>query len=145
MWQRIQSVYMLVATVLMTVMFFTPLARFTPHAGEPIELMVWNYIWIAILVGLAALLPFVTIWLFKDRFLQIRLLVAEIVLLVGAEVFAVVYALRVASGLADISGELVNSYRVTILFPVISIVLVWLAIRGIAKDQRKINSLNRIR
>ncbi len=101
--------------------------------------------YIAALLIICAALPFVTLWLFKNRWLQVRLCFAEMVLLVGAQIFALVYRARVTSAMRESFPSLVADTRLTIVFPAISLILVILAVRGIIKDQQLVKSLDRIR
>ena len=80
--QRIQSLYLLVATILMGLTFFAPVASFTVASGDIYNLTTFSLssteasqstIWMGILMVIATALPLVTIFLFKRRMLQVRL------------------------------------------------------------------------
>ena len=89
--QRIQTLYLLLATALMSLTLFLPLATITSGAEEVIvkafsagESSLPLYL--GLLLSATTLLPFVTIFLFKNRLAQIRLCVSEIVMLLGSAV-----------------------------------------------------------
>ena len=99
--QRIQTLYLLIVTALVAVMLFAPLAWFAGQAGEyglyafslrsADGTLAQPTLYLGILLAFAAALPLVTIFLYRRRLLQIRLCVAEMVLLAGAVVMEGVY------------------------------------------------------
>ena len=98
--QRIQSLYLLLVVALMSVTFFTPIAMFTVASGEVFTLSAFTLssalqsqstLWLGILLSLATAIPLVTLFLFKNRMLQVRLCAVEIVLLLGCLVFMAIY------------------------------------------------------
>lgn len=149
--QRIQTVYLFIAAVLMGLMHFMPVATIN-IGGQEADLMAYGvrivggsatemityFPYLGILASLGSLLALVIIFLYKNRMIQIRLGFAEMVLLVGAQVMAVVYILRYES-----LGTTI--YGIAALFPIISAILAYLAVRAIMKDEAKVRSLDRIR
>jgi len=156
--QRIQTLYLLLATVLMSLTLFLPLATITPKGGEELVLRAYTIdnvptgeigsdlqiylICLCCLLALPTLMSFVIIFLYKNRLLQIRLCVSEIVLLVGALAFIGIYCYRLYD---IIAVDAVFTLGFTSLMPIFAIVFVALAIRGIAKDEALVRSLDRIR
>lgn len=97
-------------------------------------------------LGIMALaLPLVTIFLYKRRLVQIRLCFSEFVLLAGLQGFIVRYLFHVKNTLAAGGDELVFVYSVPAIFPLVSIFFIWLALRGIMKDEALVRSMDRIR
>ena len=97
------------------------------------------------MLTVAAALPLVTIFLYKKRMAQIRFCVSEIVLLLGSVVFIALYCYRLCVVLAELMPELHFTLGFASLMPIIAIILVILAIRGIARDEALVRSLDRIR
>ena len=89
-------------------------------------------------IGLITLLHLVIIFLYKKRIRQIRFLSFTIILLLGlvGVMFYFLYA-------AFVGAEIV--FKIPVVFPVLAVILDYLAIRSIGKDEALIRSLNRIR
>lgn len=154
--QRVQTLYLLLATVLMSLTLFLPLATITSGAEEVVvkafsvnvssfEFNLPLPLYMGILLSVTTLLPLVTIFLFKKRLVQIRLCVSEIVLLLGSAVIVALYCYRVCDLLSEVQQNSVFMLGFASLMPVVSIIFVILALRGIAKDEALVRSLDRIR
>lgn len=147
--QRIQTVYLLLVAVLTGLMLLLPLATFTCdtsmvtltalaiEAADGTTIVPTTYMGVLILIS--TLLPLVTIFLFKHRWVQIRLCIVEIVLQAGIIVYLVYYITKINGSAEALSLALPD------VFPIVSIILSLLAYRGVVKDETLIKSLNRIR
>jgi len=152
--QRIQSVYLLAVVILISMFFFFPFASFLleqdmsvfhisikgliPDAGEQKTLL--KVIPLIILLIVIIVLTLVTIFLYKRRMFQIRFSIAIIVFLLGLQGL-LYYYISVSSHMLGSK----TSYSIIFVFPIISAILSYLAIRGIAKDEALIRSLDRLR
>jgi len=152
--QRIQTLYLLIISVLSVVMLFLPLAVFqrgnelfsfdasglSSMIGKP-ELIypAWAMF---ILVAVIALLALITIFLYRKRMLQIRLCIFNAFLMIG---FYCLFAFYVHVIKQQIGSEISMSIKFALSFPLINIVLDYLAIRNIGADEALIRSLNRLR
>ena len=150
--QRIQTLYLLLATAMMSLTLFLPLATivyggnelilkaFTLNGLEGVEGTLPVYLGAFLAVTTALLLAI--IFIYKKRLVQIRLCVSAIVLLLGSATLIGLYCYR----LCDIlTGDLVFTLGFASLMPVVAIIPVVLAIRGIARDEALVRSLDRIR
>lgn len=152
--QRVQTLYLLVVTILVGFFFFVPFSTFvvkpqmveyllmatglsTSGLNQEVIYPIWALL---ILVILVCTIPFITIFLFKKRMLQIRLCIVSIILLLGLQ--GLLYYTVVAIG-KQLSAE--PSYSIIFIFPVISAILTFLALRAIAKDEALVRSLDRLR
>lgn len=146
--QRIQSLYLLILSALIGVMFCHPLMWF-PFEGKQLFLQALELtlegakvgdtpIYFPILLAASALLPLITILLFKRRMLQIRLCAVEAVLLFG--ILAMEAMLYWGPQTLETGGLQPASFA-----PVAGLLLVWLAARAIFKDELLVRSLDRIR
>ncbi|NHB68756.1 DUF4293 domain-containing protein [Perlabentimonas gracilis] len=151
--QRIQTVFLLIATILMVFVVFMPVAHIIGTAdGTIYELGFKGLIGnsdsapefgsmpMSILIGLCLGLCVATIFLFKKRMLQIRLSVVNIVLLLGL-MGLMYYYVRSAQSMVD--GA--TSYSIIFMFPLAAAILVFLALRAIARDEALVRSLDRLR
>lgn len=152
--QRIQTVYLVVATVLMALSLILPVAvflvsgveydlgAFSLHSEE--VSIYYPVVWMGSILAAATALPLVTIFLFKKRTLQIRLCAVEAVLLIGSLVFMAIFYFcsdSIFSGL-DVQNEY---FGMGAIMPILSLILVILAARAIFKDEVLVRSLDRIR
>ena len=125
-------------------MCLTPLAKYAAEGVEDV-FVAFDFWWLGALLALCALVPLVTIFLFKNRLAQIRLMVADVVLLLGTQGFALWYAIGFKN-VAEAAGEVGVGYLCTpVIFPLICILWAVMAIRAIWKDEMLVRSLNRIR
>lgn len=145
MLQRIQTVYLLIVAGLMTALCFSPLATYAADGNEGSVVAFADFWWIGALFAIGALLAFVVVWLYKNRMLQVRLLCAEMVLLVGAQIFALWYAIGFTNNVKALGANVMTGIETPTFFPVVCLILTWLAIRAILKDERLVRSLDRIR
>ena len=154
--QRVQTLYLLLATALMSLTLFLPLANIWQADNTlvikafSVDLSSFEFdlplpIYLGIILTAATLLPFITIFLFKKRLVQIRLCVSELVLLVGAIAFIALYCYRLCSLLSEVTTNSIFTISFAAVMPIIAIILVILAMRAIAKDEALVRSLDRIR
>lgn len=152
--QRIQTLYLLVITALLAVTLFARLAWF---GGEGSEFGLYAFalkdaegavlhstVYLGILLSLAAVLPMVTIFLYRRRMLQIRLCVVEMVLLVGSAVMEGIYYYLGCRVVSDLPFH-TQGVGVAIALPVVSLLFAWLAARAIFRDELLVRGADRIR
>lgn len=147
--QRIQTVYLLVVAILMVVMMSLPVGSFV---AADYTATVFNNLSLVAPDGIADYAPWAmfailmvsavvtlgTIFLYKKRMLQIRLTIFNIILLLG-------YYGTLVTFVFMLKGE--NSFTPswTVILPLISIILDWLAIRAIGKDEMLVKAYERLR
>ena len=149
--QRIQTVFLLAAVALTGSLFFLDLA--TLVGAEQYKLIYRGIypmaenskvaiptIALAILVASATLVGLITIFLFKKRMIQIRLCGLNLGLLLGTTVM--IYFLGHQSG-KELTAEV--SCHLPIVFPLIGMVMTFMAMRAIGKDEVLVKSMDRIR
>lgn len=145
--QRIQTAYLLVAGLLTATLYKFNFAELVVNGEFHVfnaqgifkgETMVFNGLPVMIFIGLIALLHLVAIFMYKKRIRQIRLVVFTIILQLG--LFGLFFYFAYA-GFDDAKV----AYKIPMAFPLIAVILDYLAIRAIGKDEALIRSLNRIR
>jgi hypothetical protein len=154
MLQRIQTFYLLIALILMLVLMFLPYGKLLLESGELIDFTVlgakipvkeggiesFSTLPLAILVGLIGFLLFLSILFFKKRIIQIRLCVFNIILMIGS-IGVMYYFMNHAANTYSVDAN----YNVLMVFPLVSAILTFLAIRAIGKDEALVRSIDRIR
>lgn len=153
--QRIQSLYLVAVVALMATALLTPLAYFA--AGSNVyELFAFELVsqadaaasqstmYMGVVVALATIIPLITIFLYKNRMLQIRLCAVELVLLLGAQIFMALYY-YLGNRMFEQLEFHTQGIRIAIIFPLVAIILDYLALRAIFKDEMLVRSLDRIR
>jgi len=150
--QRIQSVYLLVATILLGSVFAYPFAELLSSDGQCFifsfnglsidneEGMYLLTIPPIILLTITTLLPFVSIFFYKKRVVQMRMNSLNIFLIIGYMGLNYYYIQNFSK---QLNG--VVSYEITSIFPFVAAVLTYLAIRAIGKDEALIRSMDRLR
>lgn len=145
--QRIQTFYIFLSTVLIGLLFVLPFAEiafnnqlflFDIRGIVRNETVEQNGLPIAIFIGIIVLIHLIIIFLYKKRIRQIRLLVFVILLMLG--LFGMFYFFTYYS----FNGAEI-SFKFSVVFPLVAIILDYLAIRNIGKDEALIRSIDRIR
>lgn len=147
--QRIQSVYLFLVAVILIVCMCLPISYFigTDQAiSKMTNLAVIaqdgssNYApWaLFVILLIAAALALVAIFLFKKRMLQIRLTVFSTILLIG-------YYITLGVFIYMLKGDAHFRIALGACLPFIALVLNWLAIRAIGRDEMLVKAYERLR
>lgn len=146
MLQRIQSIFLLLAGGASLGLFGLPFAT-TSEAIEGSTIFadaaysVQDQIGLMILFGLGGMLALISIFIFKNRTLQMRLsILAFIANLIGV-VFGVLYFMQNS---ADTGKQAVND-GLGVYLPIAAMILLLLAFRFINKDEKLVKSMDRLR
>ncbi len=147
--QRIQTLYLLVVAVMMATLFATEPATLSMNdvilkLGKDMILTPGGMgetgtVLLRVYAASVFLLVLLDIFLFRNRKIQMRLTVFCLLLCLGYYVLMAIY-LYSANGLGY---EIHWSMPVT--FPLVSVILLWLAFRSILKDELLIRSIDRVR
>ena len=141
--QRIQSLYLLIVTALLIAAMCLPMGYFIDTTGEhPFKALgidvngTFQSTWgIFGILMLSALVAFATIFLYKNRMLQIRMSIFNSLLLVGYYIAFVAFYFALKSD--------ANLFRIG--WALVSIVLNVLAIRAIGRDEVMVKAADRLR
>ena len=144
--QRIQSLYLLLAAAAGAATWFFDIWKATLSDNTVSYFNAQSSYLVFVLYMLIVGLALVSIFLFKKRKLQFRLTVLNIFLAIGAIVLQYFKVLDVANVLQQ-GGKLISSstYLPAAFLPILILVFLFLAARGIYKDERLIKSLDRLR
>lgn len=148
--QRIQTLFLFIAFVLVGLLFFIPFANLVTNeiyrfsllgiSSGKTEAAVHQPYGLTVLGAVNTLLIFVIIFLYKKRKLQITLTIIAIILSLALN--AAMYYLTDQYHLILTAGI---KYSAVFVFPLIAAVLLFLAYRSIKKDEKLIRSLDRLR
>jgi hypothetical protein len=146
--QRIQTIYLLFALVLLIACCFVPLAVliFTGNVFSlsilqfeqgKLEIPLWGFP--SFLSGLIIIIDLVIIFLFKKRKRQMQLCIVNIILLICLNLLLFYQCLLLKN-----TGIQVTC-NIAIVFPVLSAVFTYLAYGKIKKDENLVHSYERLR
>lgn len=150
MLQRVQSVFLLLASAAMLVASAAPLATFLFNGDRVVFEAMGIYLngnlsdstWGLFAVGaVSSILALLTVFLYKNRMLQIRLSIFNIVLMIGFYLYFgfIIFKLHPVESLQF------QKVGVGIIMPIIAVILMVLAIRKIGADEALVRSLDRLR
>lgn len=141
--QRIQTVWLLLAAVVMFFVFKLPVAGGI-RSGAPLEVFASGNIFMFITSVLLLLIAVVAILMFKNRPNQKRLIWLGILLDI---VFLVLMYFEMEK-LKDSSlnpGVSAQTFKLAAVFPILYIILLVMAYNGIRRDEKLIKSVDRLR
>jgi hypothetical protein len=154
--QRVQSVYLLLVTVLMSFLLVRPYAVITFQDGQILNFhankIEYNLdkngtavykttVPIVVLALITGLLSLFNIFLFHRRILQMRICLLNGVFIVMLLIIMLIYY----SSSMHSPGVLHHTFRLAAVFPVLALVMDVMAYRSIQSDEMLVNSYNRIR
>lgn len=134
--QRIQSIYLFIVTVLSIVICFYPYASIGDR-----ELTFWTS---GIYQGLCTIIPMVTfaaIFFFRKRILQMRLCSFACILMLFQAIYMIASFFIASEGCMEGNCHL----NFPVVVPFINIILTYLAVRGIGKDEAMVRAADRLR
>ncbi len=153
--QRIQSIYLLAASLVLFALFLFPMVNnliLNGHADSitvagiyevinGVRTKTSSLVLLSVATVVAALLPLAGIFLYKDRKKQVSYCYIVIVLLIG---FSFYSAETVKTIVGNITLQPEN-YGIGIILPSLAIVLLFLGIRNINRDEKLVRSADRLR
>jgi membrane protease YdiL (CAAX protease family) len=149
--QRIQSIWLLLASITIACLLFIPMVTATVGTTEYKVLADGLYqsgdgarklessLPLLISVIAVSLMAIVNIFNFKNRTTQKRFIMGNIVLIIGLSFWCSVYAKKIPGGLES------ANYGIGMFLPVIAIIFCVLAMRGINNDEKLLKSADRLR
>jgi hypothetical protein len=155
MLQRIQSVYLLFASLILFSLFLFPLVHNVYVAGVPSTIKVTGIFqdlngaqvhtqtFVALIAATAvvAIIPLILVFLYKNRKQQILLCYVYIFIIFGYS-FWTAQAVKTATDGANLNT---NNFGIGALLSSISIVLVLIAAKAIQRDEKLVKSADRLR
>ena len=155
MLQRIQSIYLLFASLVLFALFIFPLAHGIYVDGKLVSVMVTgvyenvngqdkhihDFLALAIATVVAGLVPLVVIFLYKNRKQQIALCYAAVLVLIG-------YSFWMAQTVKQVVGDITLEYKnmgIGLFLTSLSIILIIFAVKAIQRYEKLVRSADRLR
>ena len=153
--QRIQTLYLLVIVILSAFVILSPVAdlingvdklvylldikgiSLVQPTGNTVESRIWAFTLVSLIIPILAL---ITIFSFKNRLKQIRVTVINMIFMLSFYVFLALY---LWPGCERLHADW--HLRIIAVFPLINLILSYLAIGAIGKDEKLVKSLDRLR
>ena len=155
MLQRIQSIYLLFASLVLFALFIFPLAYNIFVDGKLVNVMVTgvyesvngqdkhihDFLALSIVTVIAGLVPLVIIFLYKNRKQQIALCYSAVLVLIG-------YSFWMAQTVKQVVGDIKLEYKnmgIGLFLTSLSIILIIFAVKAIQRDEKLVKSADRLR
>lgn len=137
MWQRLQTLYLCIATGLIVALFFSVKA-FTlgPGGVHAVELTYAKYTPYLILLILVTILQLLAVFTFNARVFQMRTAVLSAILMI---------ALQAWIGVDYFTADKEWIFKFTAVFPLVAAILNFIAARYILRDQLLVESVSHLR
>lgn len=141
--QRIQTLWLLFASLISGLLFIFPLYQYSNAAETNRIIGAKNEYALLLIAGIMTLLSMFAIFMYSNRKLQKRLIWVGIL----ASVSFVVMMLMKVDTIRKVSmGNIREEYLLPgPLLPILSIILLFLAFKGIRKDEKLLKSVDRLR
>ncbi len=153
--QRIQSIYLFLASLFLFALYLFPLVHHIDVANVPSMIKVTGvyqdagavqnhsvvFVALSILTAAIALLPLAIIFFYKHRSRQVALSYSTILVIIG-------YSFWVAQTVKSITGGVIvgtNNMGIGLFLAPISIVFIIMAIKAIQRDEKLVKSADRLR
>lgn len=155
--QRIQSVFLFLSALVLGLTFFFPIAEFIGEKDSlilyvfkvvslvPDSNNVYDLMFVMPLLGIVVaviLLSIVTIFMFKNRNAQLKII--RLLMLLIASMIGIIF-LYFYDILEVASGAVPNFVQIGAFAPLVSLIFLYLAYRGVLKDDKLIKSADRLR
>ncbi len=149
--QRIQTLFLLAVVIFSGLMLTGDLISLTAGNGTVFSMNfmgmgeqdgeIIQRLWpMTAILAVVPLLALVSVFLYRNRTLQMRFTMMVLLLSLGTIILGAFYLL-----MFDRKIDVTIIWRIRSLFPLISAILAWLAYRAILKDEIRVRSYDRLR
>ncbi len=138
MWQRAQTLYLAIATILTGLMFFMDKAIIVAADGSSVAQTFYfpSYIPYAILIGIVTCLNLLALTTYKIRVFQMRTAGLAAIITLALQIWLVVDFMSTHDQMV---------FRVAAIFPLLAMIMDILAVRGIFADEMIVESASSLR
>jgi len=155
MLQRIQSIYLLLASLSLFALFLFPLVHNVYVNDKPVTIMVTGvfqdvngqkahtefFVALTVVTGIIASLPVLIILLYKNRKRQITICYSALLVIIG-------YSFWMAQTTKKVMGEIqidTHNWGIGLFLSSISLLFIIFAIKAIQRDEKLVKSADRLR
>ena len=136
MWQRIQTLYLVLSAGIIAALFFCPLATVIGADGQSEVIAFAEKLpYLCLMISILTAHVFALV-LFKRRIVQMRVATIAALLAIGFQIWIGVDYFTAPDSIV---------FKVTAVLPLIAGILDIMAVRGIAADQMMVESMSRLR
>lgn len=153
--QRVQSIYLFFASLAIFALYLVTIANNVYIGGKPTSIKVTGlfqdlngvqtnvtpFVALTAITAVVALAPLIIIFLFRKRKQQVALCYSAVLLIIGYSFWLAQTVKKATDGI--VLGS--NNFGVGLFLPPIAILLVFLAIKAIKKDEALVKSADRLR
>jgi peptidoglycan/LPS O-acetylase OafA/YrhL len=139
--QRIQSIWLLLTAVVTGLLFKVPVYGGKLGNETTREMLIGQNYLLMIVAAVLVIIPAVAIFFFKNRSTQKKLIWVSILL----QIVFVVLVWMEATTFSDVQQFVQESYQLGAILPIVAIIFLILAYRGISHDEKLIRSADRLR
>lgn len=155
--QRIQTLFLLGVVVLGVAFSFVPVLGFTAYdatyvmsaykvvLSKEVTTVVSKNMGVGVLEGVIMIVSIIVMFLYKNRQLQMKLLKLNILLITLQVVALMMYVDVAKSAIGPNENDVVIGIEMGTIIPVLSLLLTYLAIRFIKKDDELVRAADRLR
>lgn len=155
--QRIQTLFLLGVVVLGVAFSFVPVLGFTAYdatyvmsaykvvLSKEVTTVVSKNMGVGVLEGVIMIVSIIVMFLYKNRQLQMKLLKLNILLITLQVVALMMYVDVAKSAIGPNENDVVIGIEMGAIIPVLSLLLTYLAIRFIKKDDELVRAADRLR
>ncbi|MFN5421997.1 MAG: DUF4293 domain-containing protein [bacterium] len=139
--QRIQSLWLLLSTMCAALIWIIPIFGGVGSDNLPKAFSIRESLILMFIVALASIVPFITIFLFKSRGTQKKLIIINIIL--GVTIIATEYLM--IEQFKTTFGIVQGNWQLSAILPFFIILFNFFAYRGIVHDEKLLSSADRMR
>lgn len=132
MWQRIQTLYIGIATALTAAMFFCRMATIIGPEGNDIDIRYYEKLPYLMMLIMLLTAGVCAVFTYKSRLLQARVCILTALMLIGFQIWLAIDFIRYHNDMV---------FSITLLFPIVSAILNAIAARGNLVDEMTLQAV----
>lgn len=132
MWQRIQTLYIGIATALTAAMFFCRMATIVGPEGNDINIRYYEKLPYLMMLIMLLTAGVCAVFTYKSRLLQARVCILTALMLIGFQIWLGIDFIRYHNDMV---------FSITLLFPIVSAILNAIAARGNLVDEMTLQAV----